>query len=141
MSQYQRSMLFVGLLSLTFVVLTTSNGVVRTSVPALAAAPSPTPLGGSHGRLAFDSGIGGGGGGVTTVLDLTTGQPHDLPDTNNDGHGFAWSPDGKRLAYVGDDSNRHLLLHVIAADGTEIYNIPIPSNRLGSKTLAWVPCK
>src|ERR1700690_3373901 len=86
------------------------------NIPAptvLAFAPSPTPYGGGHGLIAFDSGIGSGGGGIITLLDLTTGLQHGLSPTSNDGHGYSWSPDGKYIAYTGIDQNGNYGIGVI----------------------------
>jgi Tol biopolymer transport system component len=41
-----------------------------------------------------------------------------VPDASHEGAQPAWSPDGTRIAYVGDDATNRRTVHVIGADGS-----------------------
>ena len=110
-------------------------------VPTDTLIPSPTPIGGGYGQIAFASQRTG----VPQIYLINATDGSDLHPITNLPEGAcqpSWSPDGKRVVFTSPckyktDSYRESSLYIINADGTEL--IPLGTAPGGDFDPAWSP--
>jgi Tol biopolymer transport system component len=103
--------------------------------------PSPTPIGGGYGQIAFASERTG----VPQIYLINAADGSDLRPITNLPEGAcqpSWSPDGARLVFTSPckfdtDSYRESSLYIINADGTEL--TPLNTAPGGDFDPAWAP--
>ncbi len=110
------------------------------ATPPITLTPSPTPVGGGYGQIAFASQRTG-----TSQIYLINADGIDLHPITNLPEGAcqpSWSPDGARLVFTSPcshntDSYRESSLYLINADGSDL--TPLNSTPGGDFDPAWSP--
>ena len=83
--------------------------------------PAPTPLGGGSGVIAYVSEQTGNP--EVFILNLDTNTPIQVTHNNGVDSSPAWSPDGRLLAFVTDQSGQGAHVALAASDGSDVREI------------------